>query len=237
MSGRRIFVGDIQGCRYELEELLGALDFQTGRDELHPVGDFVNRGPDNVGVLRLCREVDAGGVLGNHDLHALRVRAGTRKLRDDDTLVDLEQADDGDALLDWLAERPLAREWDDVTLVHAALHPRWVRPAQELAHLDPLVRDPLSDFATRVRYCAPDGERPDDDWPPPGPPYRPWYELLPQRADHTVVFGHWARNGLVVRPGVRGLDTGCVWGGELTAWIAEEDRLVSVEATRQYAPF
>ena len=83
------FVGDIQGCRKELEELLATVGFRAGVDELHPVGDFVNRGPDNVGVLRLCRELDAGGVLGNHDLHALRVRAGTRKVRGDDTLEDL----------------------------------------------------------------------------------------------------------------------------------------------------
>ena len=53
----------------------------------------------------------------------------------------------------------------------------------------------------------------------------------------TVVFGHWAAQGLIVRPHLRGLDTGCVWGKELTAWIAEEDRLVSVRARRAYASF
>jgi len=41
--------------------------------------------------------------------------------------------------------------------------------------------------------------------------------------------------GLVRRPHLRGLDTGCVWGHRLTAWIAEEDRLVAVPATRAYA--
>ena len=50
-----------------------------------------------------------------------------------------------------------------------------------------------------------------------------------------LVFGHWARKGLVHRTWVRGLDTGCVWGGRLTAWIAEDDRLVSVPARRAYA--
>ena len=52
----------------------------------------------------------------------------------------------------------------------------------------------------------------------------------------TVVFGHWARQGLVVAERVRGLDTGCVWGKQLTAWIAEEDRLVQVPAARVYSP-
>jgi hypothetical protein len=41
--------------------------------------------------------------------------------------------------------------------------------------------------------------------------------------------------GLLVAPQLRGLDSGCVWGGELSAWIAEEDRVVSVPARRAYA--
>ena len=50
--GRRIFVGDVQGCRAELERLLERVAFDPAADELHPVGDFVNRGPDSAGVLR-----------------------------------------------------------------------------------------------------------------------------------------------------------------------------------------
>ena len=53
--------------------------------------------------------------------------------------------------------------------------------------------------------------------------------------ERTVVFGHWARAGLIRRPQVLGLDTGCVWGGKLSAWIAEEDRIVQVDAARAYA--
>ena len=45
---------------------------------------------------------------------------------------------------------------------------------------------------------------------------------------YAVVFGHWARRGLVIQPRLRGLDTGCVYGGRLTAWIVEENRLVQV---------
>lgn len=235
---RRVFVGDIQGCRAELERLLEAVRFDPASDRLEPVGDLVNRGPDSLGVLRLLRDLGAGGVLGNHDLHLLRCAAGTRNPGPRDTFQDVLAAPDRAELLDWLGARPFVRCWKDVWLVHAALHPAWIEPERELAGIDPLEPDPRSDFATRVRYCAADGTRPASDWPPPPPPFAPWYEHRLARARPgapVLVFGHWARQGLVLRPGLRALDSGCVWGRELTAWIAEEDRIVQVPAARVYS--
>jgi bis(5'-nucleosyl)-tetraphosphatase (symmetrical) len=234
---RRIFIGDIQGCREELERLLEKLAFDPSRDALEPVGDFVNRGPDSAGVLRACRAARAGGVLGNHDVHLLRVARGLRARGKRDTIADVLGAEDRDALLAWLAERPFVRAWSDVLLVHAGVNPTWGDVEAKLAHLDPLCDDADLAFAISARYCSPRGERPESDWPPPAEPFRPWYEFFPRdpRDRRTVVFGHWARQGLVVRPQVRGLDTGCVWGGKLSAWIAEEDRIVQVDARRAYA--
>jgi bis(5'-nucleosyl)-tetraphosphatase (symmetrical) len=234
---RRIFVGDIQGCREELERLLDEIAFDTARDALEPVGDFVNRGPDSAGVLRLCRSLGAGGVLGNHDVHLLRVARGLKPLGKRDTIQDILSADDRDELLTWLSGRPFVRAWRDVLLVHAGLNPTWEDAEARLSALDPWRADADLAFAISARYCSPRGERPEVDWPEPGPPYRPWYEFYPRdpRDRRTVVFGHWARAGLVLRRQVRGLDTGCVWGGKLTAWIAEEDRIVQVDARRAYA--
>ena len=236
MKGRRIFVGDIQGCRSELESLLERVEYRVGIDQLHPVGDLVNRGPDSLGCLRLLKSLGAGGVLGNHDLHLLRTARGLRRVGRRDTLDAVLDAHDRDELLAWLSELPLLRVWPDLLLVHAGLHPDWSDPERVLSGLDPLAPHPAVDFATRVRYCDASGERPERDWPPPGPPFHPWYELWEQRGDRRrVVFGHWARKGLVQRPAVLGLDSGCVWGKELTAWVAEEDRLLSVPAEREWA--
>lgn len=236
---RRIFVGDIQGCREELETLLERLHFDPTGDVLEPVGDLVNRGPDSLGTLRLLKALGAGGVLGNHDLHLLRVASGLRKLRATDTLDRVLAANDREELCTWLARRPFVKAWEDVILVHGALHPAWSDPLVELAGLDPLTPDARSDFATRARYCTRDGTRPERDDPQPPAPFAPWFEhwLATRRDPRTLVFGHWAVLGLVVRPGLRGLDTGCVWGNQLTAWIAEEDRLVQVPARRRYAEF
>lgn len=234
---RRIFVGDIQGCSAELARLLDAVRFDPARDELHPVGDLVNRGPDSCGVLRLLERLRAGGVLGNHDRHLLRIAAGLASTKPTDTLDGVLAAPDRERLLAWLRTRPLVRAWPDVILVHAALAPSWHDPVAVLAGLDPLGNDARVAFATEARYCDPAGRRPARDWPPPPPPFAPWYRHYRAAVGdaRTVVWGHWARAGLVVEAGLRGLDTGCVWGGRLTAWIAEEDRLVQVPAARAYA--
>jgi len=75
---------------------------------------------------------------------------------------------------------------------------------------------------TRLRVCAADGRV---DLKMKGPPghargdLRPWFELS-QRAsrDARIIFGHWSALGYVNAHGVVGLDTGCVWGGALTAF-------------------
>jgi bis(5'-nucleosyl)-tetraphosphatase (symmetrical) len=228
-------VGDVQGCRAELEELLAAVQFDTARDRLEPTGDLVNRGPDSLGTLRVVASLPAQGVLGNHDIHLLRRARGLGPARPRDTLEDILAAPDRDALLAWLAAVPLVKAWPDVLLVHAGLNPQWQDPVAQLAGRDPCAPDDAVAFATRVRYCTADGQRPPRDDPPPGRPFRPWYEHWEKREPRTLVFGHWAARGLVHRTRVRGLDTGCVWGGRLTAWIAEDDRLVSVPARRAYA--
>ena len=236
---RRVFIGDVQGCREELERLLEALRYDPAADALHPVGDLVNRGPDSLGALRLLRQLESLPVLGNHDLHLLHVHAGKRSTRAGDTLDDVLRAPDADELCGWLAAQPFLRVFADVYLVHAGLHPAWRDPAAVLAHVDPLSPDAVAVFAVKVRHCGPRGERPADEEPGKrlSSPYKPWFEHYDaaRHGGRTVVFGHWAMMGLVLRPHLRGLDTGCVWGGKLSAWIAEEDRIVAVPAARAYA--
>jgi bis(5'-nucleosyl)-tetraphosphatase (symmetrical) len=229
---RRIFVGDIQGCLRQLDDLLNALGVQSD-DRLYCVGDLVNRGPDSLGVLRRLRDMGARIVLGNHDIHLLRICAGTRELSAKDRLRAVLAARDCEQLVGWLAQQPVMRVEADTIVVHAGLHPAWKDVVATASALNAAVaahvngrRDEGVDFATDARYCDADGRRPARDDPPPGPPFLPWDRFY--AGDRTVVFGHWARRGLVVEPHLRGLDTGCVYGGALTAWIAEEDRMLQV---------
>lgn len=81
---------------------------------------------------------------------------------------------------------------------------------------------------TRLRLCTADG-RVDLDAkgapPPPSSPLRPWFEHAGRRSRSArVIFGHWSALGLVQGHGVVGLDTGCVWGGALTALDLDAQR-------------
>lgn len=235
---RRIFIGDIQGCREELERLLALLKFDRAHDVLEPVGDFVNRGPDSLGTLRLLKSLGAGGVLGNHDLHLLAARRGARILKPSDSLIQVLDAPDCEELLAWLRAKPFIKTWPGLILVHAGLSPVWTDPWTALSGLDPETPHPNIDIATRLRWCDANGLVPRADADPPAEPgFKPWFDHVEGRFKETIVFGHWARLGLVKRAGFRGLDTGCVWGGRLTAWIFEDDSFVSVPASRAYAAF
>lgn len=229
---RRIFVGDIQGCLEALDRLLEEVQF-GGSDVLYCAGDLVNRGPDSAGVLRRIRSLDSRVVLGNHDLKLLRVAHGVTKQSRSDTLSQVLDAPDAADLLAWLEEQPVLRVEEDIVMVHGGIAPNWDNLESVASAINSAVprfirggKDERIVFATQVRYCDAEGSRPDEDYPPPGPPFRPWDEFYD--GDRTVVFAHWARRGLVVGPRVRGLDTGALYGGQLTAWIAEEDYLVQV---------
>ncbi|MCR4300046.1 MAG: symmetrical bis(5'-nucleosyl)-tetraphosphatase [Sulfuricaulis sp.] len=131
-------IGDLQGCYTPLMQLLTRLRFDATQDRLWFTGDLVNRGPQSLEVLRFVMGLGdrAACVLGNHDLHLLAVAAGTAKVKKRDTLNEVLQAPDRNALLDWLRSRPLLHHDPMLgyTLIHAGLLPPWdLALAQRLA--------------------------------------------------------------------------------------------------------
>jgi bis(5'-nucleosyl)-tetraphosphatase (symmetrical) len=257
-------IGDIQGCCDELRSLLERIGFSADRDRLWLVGDLVNRGPQSLEVLRLVRALgdNAVVVLGNHDLHLLAIACGCRPARRSDTLDEVLRAPDRDALLEWLATRPLAHFEAGDLLVHAGVVPQWTvettlavarevefalrhEPRNLFDHMYGDDPDQWSEglsgtdrlrFAinvlTRVRVCTSEGRinlRMKGKPPPGDSPWRPWFEVENRRTRGTrIVFGHWSALGLVMRDDVIGLDSGCVWGGALTAFALDGDRAGSV---------
>ena len=93
---------------------------------------------------------------------------------------------------------------------------------------------------TRMRLCTPEGamdfKQKESAGAPAGSGLVPWFDLAGrQTKDVTVVFGHWSALGLLMRDDVIGLDSGCVWGGKLTAVCLDDRRLLQVDCP-EYKP-
>lgn len=223
--GRTILVGDVHACRDELDALLTKVAFGEG-DQLVMVGDLVVRGPDPRGTLDLLREVGARSVRGNHEDRLLRHRSAPK----DNPVGDLTLAT-ARALRrrDWVMLETLPL-WIDlpehgVRVVHAGLV-----PGVPITEQDPHA---LMYVRSLDRHGAPMEKRGRVFW---GERYA---------GPEHVVFGHNARPDPQIHPFATGLDTGCVYGGHLTAMVLAEgerppparDRasvLVSVKARRRY---
>ena len=122
-------IGDVQGCFDELCELLSKINWQAATDHLWFVGDMVNRGPKSLEVLRFIYGLGekATCVLGNHDLHLLARNAGVRAPNNKDTFDDVLQAEDREALVQWLSSLSLFH-YDakrNIAMAHAGLYPWW----------------------------------------------------------------------------------------------------------------
>jgi bis(5'-nucleosyl)-tetraphosphatase (symmetrical) len=92
---------------------------------------------------------------------------------------------------------------------------------------------------TRLRICTVQGEmefrfKGEVEKIPEG--YVPWFDL-PERKSRksTVIFGHWSALGLKVTPNVIALDTGCLWGGPMTAIRLEDRQLFQVSCSNPVA--
>jgi bis(5'-nucleosyl)-tetraphosphatase (symmetrical) len=92
---------------------------------------------------------------------------------------------------------------------------------------------------TRMRFCKPDGEmdfsKEGPEATPPGT--MPWFDVPGRRTATTpIVFGHWSTLGLLLRPDVIALDTGCIWGGKLTALRLDDRSILQVDCPQHQAP-
>ena len=247
-------IGDLQGCCDAFDRLLAEIGFSPSRDTLHVLGDVVNRGPQSLRTLQRLRALDgaATALLGNHDLHLLAVAEGIRPQHRSDTLQEILDHPDRDALLAWVRHCPLADMAHGWLLVHAGLVPQWdAATALALAtEVQTMLRGPdlhgflqvmygneplrwddaltgadrwrfVINVMTRIRFCSDDGtmEFGTKDGAAAAPPgYRAWFDVPGRRSAGTpIAFGHWSTLGLRIEPALMALDTGCVWGGELTA--------------------
>jgi len=212
MAGRTIVVGDIHGCYDELIALLEKAAFSEG-DRVVAVGDLITKGPKNREVLELfMTDARFTTVIGNHDL-ALR-----RRWNGED--IDLSSAQkethkwlksEKDAYAAFFNRLPFMIDLGSHLVVHAGLRPNVELHSQTTGDL------------TRIRTLGPDRESDEGT---------PWYHAY--YGEKTVLFGHWPAPEPRRGKKAIGLDTGCVYGYNLTAYIIETDEFVSVKAEKAY---
>ena len=242
LTGPFDIIGDVHGCRPELETLLTRLGYRIERDAdgrargaRHPegrtavfVGDLVDRGPDTPGVLRLVMGMaetgDALCVSGNHEDKLVRALRG-RKVKISHglaaslTQLEAEPEEFRDRVRTFLGDLVSHYMLDGGRLVvaHAGLKEKYQGRSSGRVRAFALYGDTTGEtdeYGLPVRY--------------------PWAEDYRGRA--MVVYGHtpipepeWVNNTIC-------LDTGCVFGGRLTALRYPERELVSVPAERVWYP-
>jgi diadenosine tetraphosphatase ApaH/serine/threonine PP2A family protein phosphatase len=218
---RTVIVGDVHGCLDELLQLVERCG--DPRDTRYVmVGDLVCKGPDSHGVIAWARTSNADAVLGNHDaavLRALDPKADpSPKAHHASVAATLDEDD-----WSWLAARPLWLPVDGADdggashlVVHGGLVPGVPLEAQERKYLLNLRSITAEGLPTKKIEGS------------------PWASLW--KGPPHVVFGHDAVRGLQHHRWATGLDTGCVYGGALTALALPAGELVSIPARRAYAP-
>jgi len=212
MAGRTIVIGDIHGCYDELTELLEKVA-PGASDRVVAVGDLLVKGEKNRAVLDLfMSDKRFSSVLGNHDRAILRYwtgETGALKKKQAKAAAELKKGQGRYAA--YLQALPAQIDLGSHLVVHAGVRPGVALDAQSIEDLTEL-RTLGSDRTNREGV--------------------PWYEVY--NGEKIVLFGHWPASPPRRGPRAIGLDTGCVYGYDLTAYIIESDEFVSVKAHRAY---
>ena len=212
MAGRRIVVGDIHGCYDELMELLEKIGIGDD-DRVFSVGDLITKGPKNKEVMDLfMTDARFSSVIGNHDLALRRKWNGEEielKVAQKETHKELKG--EKDSYVTFFNRMPFMIDLGTHLVVHAGVRPNVELYSQTTGDM------------TLIRTLGANAESDEGT---------PWYHVY--HGEKTILFGHWPapepRRG---RKAI-GLDTGCVYGYNLTAYIIEEDEFVTVKAKKKY---
>ncbi|CAI5458648.1 unnamed protein product [Closterium sp. Yama58-4] len=238
MAARGSWDGSMSWCHAELEALMERCERKDG-DVVILVGDMVNKGPDSHAVLRMARRMGAVAVRGNHDDKALAVAAAaatgkSKRWRNSKWPSDLSSTD-----LEWLLSLPFSIRIPshNCLVVHAGLVPGGGMDSS------------LSEWDAHD-WLVSGGDSSSGEGEEANGWARGWGWEACKAADEGavlwshewrgrehVVFGHDAVRGLQRTPWATGLDTGCVYGGRLTACVlpslAQLQQLTHARAAEQ----
>jgi hypothetical protein len=228
---KTIVVGDIHGCLDELKALVYKVGYRKGVDRFISCGDIVDRGPNSPGCVKYLMEIGAEAVLGNHDSKLLRRWEHTDRANADPSYYSpMRPSSDQEATIhsltrterEWLRSLPCMIQLPEyrAAVVHAGMLPG-VSIDRQNDRVLTMVRFVDNTTGKMVGMKMPGFEQPENS--------TMWCDLWDGPCD--VIFGHCIFDLDKIYMGQRrpdgprcfGIDTGCVFGGHLTALVLQED--------------
>jgi serine/threonine protein phosphatase 1 len=203
-----ILIGDVHGCSREFSALLDHVS--PGRDDtLILLGDLVNKGPDPAGVLEIFASLDCVCLLGNHDFDHLKWKDGGIPKAESIVTKELIPPPLYEKFLEEVARMPALFETADLIAVHGGLLNGFALSEQPL------------EVMTGDRNLP-----------------KEWKDEIV--LDRPLVAGHKQYSSdqsepYIVEGKFYGIDTGCVYGGRLTALRMPSGKLAQVRSERVYS--
>lgn len=190
-------VGDVHGCFKELMSLLKKAQYTPKKHRLIFAGDLINKGPHSLKVLEWAFENKIESVIGNHELKFIQLIEKNQPLPPSFQKLKDEMGRQLEKWVQYLKTWPSYIEEDDFIIVHAGLVPG-EHPRQ--SDIENLVHIRHWDESLKKRVSQTMG--------------RPWHDYYTGKK--LVIYGHWARQGFHQKENAIGLDSGCVYGNQLT---------------------
>ena len=227
---RTIVIGDVHGCFDEVEDLLKKVKYDQRNDRIVFCGDIIDRGPKSKQVIEfVAANSNVHMIMGNHENKFIRYLRGnpitiSHGLQDtiDQLAPELKSETNREELLFFFENLPYVIKLDEnLYVVHAGTDPRYSVEAQK------------QQVVLFMRNHAPGKTFSDPSAPP-------WYEIerSPAAKDQLILFGHNTKANTENATNALALDGGCVFGGELRAYVYDIDgsgEIFSVPARKKYA--
>ncbi|KAG0734438.1 hypothetical protein G6F29_012967 [Rhizopus arrhizus] len=245
----RIFVvGDVHGCIDEFNSLIDTIKYNTTTDQIILAGDITSKGPDSLGVIRRAKELGALCVRGNHDDKLIRFKTFENE-KGQNSMYPLNavmpEGNVPDPLKFKNYHEPLAlnmtqEDYDylvscpailhipflnNTIVVHAGLDPSIPSLKDQVPYLVMNMRDidsqkvPTRESGVGTQWAV--------EWNS--------YQQSLTLNNTMIYYGHDAGRGLNIQQYTFGLDTGCVYGGKLTAMNIKTHELAQVNCATHYS--
>jgi hypothetical protein len=207
MQNRTIFIWDIHWCYDEFQLLINKLEI-TKNDIIYAVWDIINKWPKSFEVLNFFYENQEQYkcVIGNHEVHFIEWLEWKTKWEYNNHFKKLYDkiSKNNNNLLDFIKKLPKYIEKDNFTLIHG-----WLIPKKSIEEHSLNEITKLRDYNGIA-----------------------WYEYY--QWTKKIIYWHWALAWLKVRENTIGLDSGCVYGKELSAYILESGEIIQQQALKPY---